>query len=203
MAVNLWICYAILAFLVSLVCYVTNPIVVLFCDENGELPSFLKYWQTWDDSCDSQYFMSDVCPKFLDYGYDKHYVHVYRHMDDWTNRKRHYSIKKFGTSFTFKEKLQRYICRVWWLTRNCGYGFAFYLFGKYIDGTNCPLNYNKDGVHIIGGSNSYFMYKDDSLIFKLGKYGIYHKYFFGWKIDTTKQCQCMLANRIAFAIHKE
>lgn len=41
-----WFLYAPLQLLIMIICYITNPIVVLFADENGELHGFLKKWQT-------------------------------------------------------------------------------------------------------------------------------------------------------------
>lgn len=49
-----WFLYAPLQLLIMIICYITNPIVVLFSDENGELHGFLRKWQTFDDSCDSE-----------------------------------------------------------------------------------------------------------------------------------------------------
>ena len=41
-----YIFYLILDILFTLICYVTNPIVVLFSNEHGELPYSLRWWQT-------------------------------------------------------------------------------------------------------------------------------------------------------------
>lgn len=37
-----WFLYAPLQLLIMIICYITNPIVVLFADENGELHGFLR-----------------------------------------------------------------------------------------------------------------------------------------------------------------
>ena len=49
-----WFLYAPLQLLIMIICYITNPIVVLFADKDGELHGFLRKWQTFDDSCDSE-----------------------------------------------------------------------------------------------------------------------------------------------------
>ena len=59
-----YLIYAPLNILLMLFCYITNPIVVLFADETGELHSFLRYWQTWDDSLDPAFFVKRKVPKY-------------------------------------------------------------------------------------------------------------------------------------------
>lgn len=48
-----WFLYAPLQLLIMIICYITNPVIVMFADKDGELHSFLRRWQTFDDSCDS------------------------------------------------------------------------------------------------------------------------------------------------------
>ena len=128
----IWIPLFILNALVMIVCYITNPIVCLFANEEGELPGFLSYWQTWDDSCNPRFFIVEKVPRFLHYDYDRHYEEYW----GTTPKLQQYGRQRcfarvLDPNFTFKEKVQRYVCRVLWLMRNCGYGFSFYLFGAW------------------------------------------------------------------------
>lgn len=47
------------AFIVYAFCYITNPIVVLFCDEYGILPKYFKLWQTYDNCLDIEWLISE------------------------------------------------------------------------------------------------------------------------------------------------
>ena len=55
----------------------TNWLVVLFADEQGELPGLLRMWQTWDDTLDNR---TDVgrMPACLRYDWDDHYIQEHR-----------------------------------------------------------------------------------------------------------------------------
>lgn len=134
----------------SLVCYLTNPMVVLFADERGELHGVWRYWQTWDDSLDVEWFVKETVPRFFRYDFSKHYVSDREQTVELAQVNRDKGcVICIDDNFTCKERLQRYICRVLWLTRNCGYGFAFWLFGCNHCGTdliriktiNCELIY--------------------------------------------------------------
>lgn len=68
--------YSILAFcqlICMAICYLTNPLVVLFADKDGELPAFLKLWQTWDSALDNRQYVLYDCPKWLSYDFDEYY----------------------------------------------------------------------------------------------------------------------------------
>lgn len=129
----IWLPLFVLNALLMVLCYLTNPLVVLFADEEGELKGFLHYWQTWDDSINPRFFILEKVPGFLRHDYDRHYVEFW----DTTPAlaplgHRRCFAKLIDPNFTLKERLQRYICRVLWLTRNCGYGFSFYMFGRTV-----------------------------------------------------------------------
>ena len=53
--------------LFNLICYITNPIVVLFADEYGELPAIFKWWANWDDGLDVEWMISEHHVCFLRY----------------------------------------------------------------------------------------------------------------------------------------
>jgi len=197
----IWPLYAILQFCFTLLCYLTNPIVVLFCDENGELPSIFRMWQTWDDSCNPRFYILEKVPGFLKYDYDRHYREYQATTPDLekVNRTRWFA-EVVDPNFTFKEKVQRYICRVMWLYRNCAYGFAFWCFGRMIDGKNMKYTKNEEFIKFGYDTSRNILtrpwtYKNSSKFFgdRL-EWNIY----IGWKIDDGLDStqQCMIAMRI-------
>ena len=128
----IWFILTPLQILCMLFCYITNPVVCLFCSEEGELPRALRWWQTWDDSCNPRFYVVERAFSFLRYDYDRHYEEFW---DTTPELSRYGRTRCFARlkdpHFTLKERVQRYLCRVLWLTRNCGYGFAFYLFSNH------------------------------------------------------------------------
>lgn len=192
-----WLIYALVSNVINIICYITNPIVVLFCDEEGELHGFLEYWQTWDDSCDAEYYMKECVPRFLDYDYSSKYECVSGTTEKLNKigRTRLFSKLRPDATFTFKEKVQRYFCRVLWLTRNCAYGFNFWIFGACID--SATMTYEEtDSLTTKGNNGKYFILHSDSEITRIGRIIIKWKLFIGWKIAKEPGChQAMLANR--------
>ncbi|MCQ2282381.1 MAG: hypothetical protein MJZ99_07135 [Bacteroidales bacterium] len=185
------------AIIATLVCYLTNPFVVLMADEQGELHGFWHLWQTWDDSLDSAYYMREVVPKWLDYDYDKHYT-TYNDTDTWTalyGKTRQFSLLRPDVQWTTKERVQRYFCRVLWLYRNNAYGFLLYGLGA--DLTHIKWHINEQD-HFFGSVGSWltepFVYKDERRICSWLKAKVY----IGWKSypGNTEPQRCMLAYRI-------
>lgn len=181
----LYLKYSIFAFcqLICMgLCYLTNPIVVLFADKDGELPAFLKLWQTWDSSLDNRQYVLYDCPKWLSYDFDEYY-------DTAIMCIRHGRSKKIVLAkkpFPKRLWLKHYLNRVFWTYRNCGYGFAFYLFG--VD--TKPETIRRKGEHFSICSNA-FRYKNDSPISKHLRWCIY----LGWKYDFYGPCRAMIATR--------
>jgi hypothetical protein len=71
-----WAFLAILDLLFTIQCYVTNPIVCLFADEYGNLPNALRWWQTWDNTLDVEWMVTESkVPKLFQYDYNRHYVY--------------------------------------------------------------------------------------------------------------------------------
>ena len=204
----LWSLYFVVSLVVSVICYVTNPIVLLFCDDDGELPSFLHYWQTWDNSCNPSDIV-DIAPAWLQYDWEKHYT---EHKDSdpylWSvNRERWYTTC-IDSDFTVAELLKRYACRVLWLMRNNAYGFGFYMLGLNVS----PLIVTNESENTIyarevfgRGMCGAWMYKNTAPIFSIGNYTVYWNNLLGWKIalGQTVDTRAMIANRIAFTIKKE
>ena len=186
-----YIVFASLQLICMCLCYITNPFVVLFADNEGELPTVFKLWQTWDSALDNRQYVLCDCPKWLSYDFDEYYdayYGVYRALIGYGRYKKMVRLKK---PFPKSLWLKHYFNRVFWLYRNCGYGFAFYLFG--VD-TN-PATISKKSEHYSTCSNA-FRYKNDSPINKYLKWCIY----MGWKYDFDKPCRAMIATR--FTVHR-
>lgn len=66
----------ILDIMFTLICYVTNPVVILFSNEHGELPYPLRWWQTYDNCIDIPHTINSGVPKLFRYDFDKHYKYT-------------------------------------------------------------------------------------------------------------------------------
>ena len=121
---------AILDIAFNVVCYLTNPIVVLFGSEYGNLPWLLTWWDNYDDCMDVEWFIKEGhVPSCCVYDYDKHYkFHSNTESQETRGIYKSY-VDILDPNFTLKERLQRYACRVLWLYRNCAYGFSYYVTG--------------------------------------------------------------------------
>lgn len=204
----LWLLYFIVSLVCMVLCYVTNPIVVLFADKDGELPSVLKYWQTWDNSV---YCIDGVecAPKFLQYDWMAHY-REYKDADPYlksVNRDRWYCVG-IDYNFTLWERIQRYCCGVLWLTRNCSYGFAFYLLGLNVSpNLDIKDSANTRFVREVYSEGLWgaWMYKNTAPIFTLWGWTVHWNNLLGWKINenATLDTRAMIANRIAFYFERE
>ena len=132
----LWVLYCIFDVLFNVVCYITNPIVVLFGNEYGNLPWLLTWWDNYDDCMDVEWFIKEGhVPSWCVYDYDKHYK--FHDSDEALQTRGTYKsyVDILDPNFTLKERLQRYACRVLWLYRNCAYGFSYYVTGRDVDGS--------------------------------------------------------------------
>lgn len=146
-----WIVYYPLNCVFTILCYLTNWLVTPFADIRGELHGILRYWQTWDDTLDVDWFVKEVVPKIFRYDYDKHYIHtteITAELDKYNRQKG--CVIVIDGNFTLWERIQRYFCRTLWLYRNNSYGFAFYLFG--IDANYAQLT---ESMEIYSNGNWY------------------------------------------------
>ena len=201
-----WLLYLILNIPITVFCYITNPIVLLFCNEDGELPAILDLWQTHDNSCNPS-DIKKICPKWLQFDWDKHYKE-YRDTTQYlrsVNRDRWYTTC-VDTNFTLVERIKRYICRCMWLTRNCSYGWGFYIFGRTVT-PPVEKRIDKNGLyfHIATNDNLAWKYKNEKKIFTMFGYDISWNIFIGWKLDSDAivDTRSMLAIRfLAFSIDK-
>lgn len=121
----------------TIVAYITNPIVVLFANEYGELPDLFKWWANWDDGLDVDWMVYEhEVPYWAEYDFNKHY----KYYNEWDAEKligkHHGFVKLLDPNFTIKERIQRYFCRLTWIYRNCGYGFSYYVTGVDINGAD-------------------------------------------------------------------
>lgn len=199
-----WLIYLPLSLLFTVICYLTNWFVLLFCDRDGELHGFLHLWQVWDDSCNPE-FSIECAPKFLRYDWAKHYVE-YKDTTQYlrsVNRERWFATC-INDDWTLWERFQRYACRVLWLMRNNAYGFAFYLLGS----TVTPMLVIKTSENTISVDEVYgdaWMYKNESPIFSAFGWTVHWNNLLGWKIDESAKydTRAMIANRIAFYFERE
>ena len=192
-----------------LICYITNPVVVLFADEDGELHGFWHYWQTWDNSCNPSE-IENILPKFLQYDWNRHY----KEREGTTNYLKRVNRTRWFTecidnNFTTIERIKRYIGRVWWLTRNCSYGWSFYVFGRTVPAFSLDMIIDKtDEIYIKNNNfnilNGVWMYKSAKKIFTLFNYEVRWNNFLGWKLSYPGELdtRSMIANRIALSFEK-
>lgn len=177
-----YLIFSILQLLCMGLCYITNPLVVLFADEEGELPAFLRLWQTWDSSLDNRQYVLYDCPKWLSYDFDDYYDTAIMCIGHGRSKKIVIAKKPFPKRLWLKH----YLNRAFWIYRNCGYGFAFYPFGVDTD----PKTIRRKSEHFSICSNA-FRYKNDSPISKHLRWCIY----LGWKYDFYDSCRAMIATR--------
>ena len=198
-----WFLMIIGQWLITLLAFIVNPIVVLFANEEGELPHWLRGFQTWDNSLDAEQEVVDEAGKLRKYDWHSKYYNVEVPLEG-TGRTRIYTKLKDGATFTLRERFQRYLCRVFWIYRNPAYGFAFYTFGREVD---C------DKVTWLALEDSYRYAKDDkslwdkTWVIKDSRYitdTIKKSWYFGWKIpaNTKGKVRCMIAGRIAIRFNR-
>lgn len=193
-----WFIYAPLQLLIMIICYITNPIVVLFADKDGELHGFLRKWQTFDDSCDSEDCVTKYVPKWIRYDFDKYY-RAEKQYDPNSGRVMKRSINI--AQLPLIDRLKRYCCRLFWLSRNCAYGFALDWFGATI---------NPDGVVVIDDYNVGEFERNILVTRDLKYWKVYNsmrilntnyrwKIYLGWKIHNVPDVhRSMLAFRVWF-----
>ena len=191
-----WILLAILDLAFNCVAYLTNPFVLLFADEVGNLPTIFMWWENWDDHLDIDWMIDEHhVPNFACYDFHRHYkYHDPYEAEKLIGEYRGY-VDLLDPHFTFHERFQRYVCRLWWLYRNCAYGFSFYVTG--IDVYKADVievkTEEKDG-YTWYVTDYAFCYKDERPSF-----GSHHwDNFIGWKfrwMEHEKE-RCMLAVRI-------
>lgn len=191
-----YVFYCILEIIFTIIAYITNPIVVLFANEYGELPSIFTWWANWDDGLDVDWMVYEHCvPRWAEYDFNKHYHYV----DEWKAEKitgkHHGFVIMLNPNFTLKERIQRYFCRLAWIYRNCGYGFSYYVTGVDVNGAEIVKTEDistDDYRYQVYWTNDAFMIRYDKPWCKWFRWRI----FLGWKmqsVKTTETKRCMLA----------
>lgn len=191
-----WFLMAIIDLLFNVVAYITNPLVVLTASEYGNLPWLLTWWDNYDDCMDVEWFIKEGhVPSWCVYDYDKHY----KFHDSNEALKTRGICKSYvdilDWNFTLKERIQRYVCRVLWLYRNCAYGFSYYVTGIDVRKADVvEIKTEKKDGYIYYETPYAFCYKDERPSF--GKH--HWDNFVGWKFQsvTNDVERCMLAFRI-------
>lgn len=203
-----YIFYVFADILANIIAYITNPIVILFANEVGQLPKALRYWQTYDNPLDIEWMITEnIVPKIFQYDFRKHYIY-------------HPEVKGNGycvpgyvdliePKFTIKERIQRYFCRLWWVYRNTAYGFSYEVLGKRYIIKNIKVVKNETY-----GKHDKFIYSYDvttniwNKTFKIYIEKPWCKWFYlriyaGWKLtnDTTTDMNAKNHSMIAVYIN--
>lgn len=192
-----YIFYVVLDIMANIIAYITNPIVVLFADERGNLPRFLRWWQTHDNPLDIEWMISEGnVPSFAKYDFNKHYKYV----PEWDAEKESGTRKGYvillDDKFTLKERIQRYICRLCWLYRNTAYAFGYEVCGKVVKRSETRIVRDESG-----NGRRLFVAIDKHNIWSVYYIKPWCKWFYlrvylGWKMTgilSYDKLRCMLA----------
>lgn len=195
-----WFIYAPLQLVCMIVCYLTNWFIVLFADKNGELPGLLRLWQTWDDSLDSEDCVTKYVPAIIRYEFYKYYRAESVILACYGRRKKR-SINI--APLPLIDRIKRYCCRVFWLYRNCAYGFAFEWFGCDIPVNNIKVyaDYKAEEHELYyASSRNHWMLYCTLPISSRYRWRIY----LGWKLSPhiARPHRAMIAFRIWFCKNK-
>ena len=190
-----WLLYAVFDVLFNIVAYLTNPFVVPFASEYGNLPWLLTWWDNYDDTMDVEWFVKEHVPGWAVYDYDRHYkYHDATEAEHTTGRYKGY-VEILNPDFTLKERLQRYVCRVLWLYRNCAYGFSYYVTGVDVYKADVvKIKTPEQDGYVYYVTDYAWCYKDERPSF----FGLCWDNFVGWKMQDVHHDveRCMLAFRI-------
>ena len=191
-----WALFSVFDILFNIIAYITDPIVLLFADEAGNLPSIFVWWANWDDHLDIVWMIDEHhVPKFAEYDFHRHYKYHSPEEAEQTIGVHCGYVDLLDPEFTTKERLQRYICRLWWLWRNNAYGFSYYVTGIDVrkDDIVKVKTVENDG-YIWYETDYAFCYKDERPSFC----GMQWDNYVGWKFRSVDHDvkRCMLAFRI-------
>lgn len=202
-----YIFYWLGSILTMILCYLTNPIVVLFCDKYGNLPKVFKLWQTYDNCLDIDWMIyENKVPSIFRYDFNKHYKYHPEVKEDNNLIPGHVEI--LDDNFTIKEIIQRYFCRVLWLYRNCAYGFAYYWFGINHIGHKQNIiisesNENHEKIYVSTYSDisgKYFCVKSTEY-WKLFGHPFKFDIYIGWKMAGTSNYKTFSSAMTAIRIN--
>jgi len=177
-----WILYAVVDVLFNIVCYLTNPFVLLFADAVGNLPGIFKWWENWDDHLDIDWMVYEHhVPGFAEYDFNRHYrYHSPEEAEQLIGEYRGY-VDLLDPNFTLWERFQRYVCRVWWLYRNNAYGFSYYVTGIEVNAADVVMVKTDETDGYTWYVTDYaFCYKDERPSFKNHCWDNYVGWKFKW-----------------------
>ena len=185
-----WFFMAIIDLLFNAICYLTNPFVLLFADELGNLPAIFKWWANWDDHLDVDWMVyGHHVPKFAEYDFNRHYKYIDEWQAEKTIGKHRGYVELLDPHFTLKERFQRYVCRLTWMYRNCAYGFSYWVTGIVVNEADITKVINEKG-YIYFKTDYAFCFKYDRPSYKNFRW----KIFLGWKMQDVRGIKrCMLA----------
>lgn len=191
-----WLLLSVADVLFNVIAYVTDPFVLLFADEVGNLPGWALWWENWDDHLDVDWMVYEHhVPKFAEYDFNRHYCYHDEYEAERLICEHRGYVDLLDGNFTLKERFQRYVCRLWWLWRNNAYGFSYYVTGVDVckDDVVKVKTVENDG-YIWYETDNAFCYKDGRKSFG----SCYWDNFIGWKMQNVEHDveRCMLAFRI-------
>ena len=191
-----WALLAIMDVLFNIVAYLTNPLVLLFADVYGNLPSIFTWWENWDDHLDIDWMIDEGhVPGFAAYDFHRHYkYHPPEEAEKTIGVYRGY-VDVLDPDFSLWERFQRYVCRLAWLYRNNAYGFSYYVTGIDVRRDDIVKIKTEEADGYIYYVTDYaWVYKDERPSF----IGLRWDNFLGWKMQNVEHDveRCMLAFRI-------
>lgn len=197
-----WLRTCALDLLFNVICYITNPIIILFADEEGNLPKKLRWWQTYDNCLDVEWMVTEgIVPKIFQYDFNKHYRYTYEEKDSFGNIIPGF-VEIVDPNFTWKERIQRYFCRLAWLNRNAAYGYSYEVSGIMYKGSDMTIHMEKPHYRVITLPNGDFDIKMEikwycSFLKKHFDCDVY----LGWKLiannTSNRPTRAMLAMRVS------
>jgi hypothetical protein len=171
----IWFIYAPVSLAFRLLCYIVNPLVVLFADSTGNLPRWMSWFQTPDNSLDNS-------PTWV----AEHWSRL-RIKYDWP---------------IWRKRLYRYLQRVAWLYRNTGYGFNCSVLA-YGGSLSNLKTHGVQKPDVITNPGFYFAHDQTASIWRRGwclfgywRYGKskwYLRIYLGWKFHNSGITQRMFA----------
>ena len=101
-----WALFSVLDILFNIVAYITDPIVLLFADEVGNLPAVFKWWENWDDHLDIDWMIDEHhVPKFAEYDFHRHYKYYNEYEAEKTIGEHRGYVDLLDPNLTLKERL--------------------------------------------------------------------------------------------------
>ena len=201
----LWVLLCALNMICMLFCYITNPIVVLFADDKGNLPKVFKLWQTYDNCLDIDWMIYEDgnIPNIFKYNFSKYYMYTPEHKTDWVMKPGYVTLRgdNILNEMTTAEKVKRYFCRLAWLMRNCGYGFAYYIFGVVVNPKDLVVLHESDHLFVAVVPNTHIFSIKGTKVWTIFGYSFMLDIYLGYKLSGVQRYKhehrAMIANRIS------